>query len=179
MKTLLSFKILGNPHSRTQHHIWEDLNLQQYHCQNLKFCIPSHYSWQISWNCSRNYQRVDSLRHNYSDCWAAYERYMHFTLNHSVMIVDESAGTHGSMMEGLMLKYHYCVIEGSWRCIKTAVFSYNWMAEYVLCPGNCTVRQKCKAENIHPFCKFIEMIVSIKWNNAWRRKWYWGTVKSG
>ena len=34
-------------------------------------CIPSHYSWQISWFCSRNCESVDSLRHTFSDCLPA------------------------------------------------------------------------------------------------------------
>jgi hypothetical protein len=71
---------------------------------------------------------VNSLRHNCSGCWAAYntltdEKYMYFILNPSVPNVDENTGTHMSMMEGITLKYHYCMIEGFWRYIKTAVDS--------------------------------------------------------
>jgi len=40
------------------------------------------------------------------------------------------------------------------------------MADCVLFLVNYMVRQKCKAENTHPICMFVEVIVSIKWNNA-------------
>jgi hypothetical protein len=83
--------------------------------------------------------------------------------------VDENTGAHKSMMEKLTLKDHW-LIEGSWRYIKTALDLYTWMADYVLFLGNYMVRQKCKAENTHPICMFVEVIVSIKWNNAWRWK---------
>jgi hypothetical protein len=94
------------------------------------------------------------------------------------MIVDENTGAHKSMMEKLTLKDHW-LIEGSWRYIKTALDLYTWMADYVLFLGIYMVSQKCKAENTHPICMFVEVIVSIKWNNAWRWKWDWDTVKSG
>ena len=86
-----------------------------------------------------------------SDCWAAYnslrdEGYTHFTVNHSITFVDKATGAHTD------------TIESTWKHVKAILSLYNRKADYVFFLAEYMFRQKCKAEDVDPFCKFIEIV---------------------
>jgi len=92
-----------------------------------------------------------------SDCWAAYrslhdEGYMHFTVNHSIMFVDETTGAHTN------------TIKSTWKQAKALLSPYNRKADYVYLLVEYMFRLKCKAEGIDPFCKFIQIVATIDWS---------------
>jgi hypothetical protein len=93
------------------------------------------------------------------DCWAAYgslreEGYTHFTVNHSNAFVDERSGVHTNTMAG------------TWKHIKGLLNRYNRKANYVHFLAEYMFRQKCKAVEVDPFCKFVETVATIDWNNS-------------
>jgi len=94
-----------------------------------------------------------------SDCWAAYsslsdEGYMHFAVNHSITFMDKTTGAHTN------------VIESPWKQAKALLSPYNRKADYVSFLTGYMFRQKCKAEDIDPFCKFIQIVATVDWRNT-------------
>jgi hypothetical protein len=93
-----------------------------------------------------------------SDCWAAYislheEGYTHFTVNHSFEFVDETTGAHTD------------TIECTWKQVKVLLSPYNRKADYVYILAEYMFQQKCKAEGVDPFCKFMDIVAAIDWSN--------------
>jgi len=94
-----------------------------------------------------------------TDYWAAYsllcdKGYTHFTVNHSIMFMDKTTGAHTNM------------IESTWKQIKALLSPYNLKADYVYFLAECMFRQKCKAEDVDPFCKFIQIVAAVDWGNT-------------
>jgi transposase-like protein len=94
-----------------------------------------------------------------SDCWTAYsslreEGYTHFTVNHSIEFVNDRNGAHNN------------TIESTWKHIKVLLSPYNRKADYVYILAEYMFRQRCKAEDVEPFCKFIEIVATIDWSNT-------------
>jgi len=94
-----------------------------------------------------------------SDCWAAYnslreERYIHFTVNHSITFVDQTTGAHTN------------TIESTWKHVKVLLSPYNRKEDYVFFLAEYMFRQKCKAENVDPFCKFMDIVATTDWSNT-------------
>jgi transposase-like protein len=94
-----------------------------------------------------------------SDCWAAYsslreEGCTHFTVNHSIEFVNDTNGAHTN------------TIESTWKHIKVLLSPCNRKADYVYILAEYMFRQRCKAEDIEPFCKFIEIVTTIDWSNT-------------
>jgi len=86
-----------------------------------------------------------------NDCWAACsslrdEGYTHFTVNHSVTIVDETAWVHTNTMES------------TWKQVKALLRPYNHRADYVGFLAEYMISQKCEAENLEILCKFIQLV---------------------
>ena len=93
-----------------------------------------------------------------SDCWASYssfheDGYIHFTVNHSITFVDETTGAHTN------------TIEATWKHVKVLLSPYNRKANYVHFLAEYMFRQKCKAEEVDPFSKFVEIVATIDWSN--------------
>jgi hypothetical protein len=82
------------------------------------------------------------------------EGYTYFTVNHSITFVDETTGAHTN------------TIESTWKLVKALLSPYNRKAHYVYFLTEYMFRQKCKAEDIHPLCKFIEIVTTIDWRNT-------------
>ena len=94
-----------------------------------------------------------------SDCWTAYsslreEGYTHFTVNLSITFVDQTTGAHTN------------IIESNWKHVKVLLSPYNRKADYVYFLDEYMFRQKCKAEDIDPFCKFMDTVATIDWSNT-------------
>jgi len=92
-----------------------------------------------------------------SDCWAAYsslheEGYTHFTVNHSIEFVSETGA-------------HTNTIESTWKQVKVLMSPYNRKADYVYTLAEYMFRQRCKAEDVEPFAKFIEIVATTDWSN--------------
>jgi len=92
------------------------------------------------------------------DCWAAYsflreEGYTHFTVNHSIEFVDDTNGAHTN------------TTESTWKDVKVLLSPYNRKADYVCILAEYMFRQRCKVEDVEPFCKFIEIFATIDWSN--------------
>jgi hypothetical protein len=66
--------------------------------------------------------------------------------------VDETTGAHTN------------TIDSTWKHIKASLSPYNRKADYVYPLAEYMFRQKCKAEDINPFCKFIEIVAAIDWS---------------
>jgi hypothetical protein len=83
-------------------------------------------------------------------CWAAdsslrEEGYTHFTVNHSITFVDVATGAHTN------------ITESTWKNVKVLLSTYNRKDSiYIL--AQYMFRQRCKAEDVEPFCKFIETV---------------------
>ena len=43
---------------------------------------------------------------------------------------------------------------------------YNQKADYVYFLAQYMFRQKCKAEDVDPFCKFIQIVATVDWSNT-------------
>jgi hypothetical protein len=43
---------------------------------------------------------------------------------------------------------------------------YNRKADYVYILAEYMFRQRCKAEDVEPFCNFIEIVATIDWSNT-------------
>jgi transposase-like protein len=89
-----------------------------------------------------------------SDCWVAYnslqeEGYTYFTANHSITFVDHITGAHTN------------TIESTWKHVKALLSPYNRKADYVYFLAEYMFRQKCKAEDVDPFCKFVDIVAAI------------------
>jgi hypothetical protein len=69
------------------------------------------------------------------------------------MFVDETAGAHTN------------TIEATWKHVKVLLSPYSRKANYVHFLAEYMLRQKCKAEEADPFCKFIEIVAIIDWSN--------------
>jgi hypothetical protein len=94
-----------------------------------------------------------------SDCWAAYsslreEGYTHFTVNHSIEFVNDTNWAHTN------------TIESTRKHVKVLLSPYNRKADYVHILAEFMFRQRCKAEDDEPFCKFIEIVATIDWSNT-------------
>jgi len=94
-----------------------------------------------------------------SDCWAGYnslheEGYTHFTVNHSITFVDQTTGANTN------------TIESTWKHVKVLLNPYNRKADYVYFLAEYMFRQKCKAEDVDPFCKFMDIVATIDWSNT-------------
>jgi transposase-like protein len=94
-----------------------------------------------------------------TDCWAAYrslpdEGYTHLSVNHSITFVNEDTGAHTN------------TIEATWKHVKAAMNPYNRNVAYGYFLADYMFRKKCKAEDIHPFCKFMEIVASRDWSNT-------------
>jgi transposase-like protein len=94
-----------------------------------------------------------------TDCWAAYhsppdEGYTHLSVNHSITFVNESTGAHTN------------TIESTWKHVKATMNPYNRKVSYEYLVADYVFRRKCKAEDIHTFCKFMETVASRDWSNT-------------
>jgi len=94
-----------------------------------------------------------------NDCWAACsslrdEGCTHFTVNHSVTIVDETAWVHTSTMES------------TWKQVKALLRPYNHREDYVVFLADYMFRQKCKAEDLYLLCKFIQIVATVYWSHT-------------
>jgi len=94
-----------------------------------------------------------------SDCWAAYnslreEGYTHFTVNHSIEFVDSNTGAHTN------------TIESTWKHLKVSLSPYNRKDDYVYVLADYMFRQRCKAENVEPFCKFMDIVATTDWSHT-------------
>jgi len=94
-----------------------------------------------------------------TDCWKAYdrlkyERYDHLRVNHSISFVDEDTGAHTN------------TIESTWRHVKASLNPYNRKGEvcYIGALAEFMFRRRCKAEDVQPFCKFMEIVAAIDWS---------------
>jgi hypothetical protein len=43
---------------------------------------------------------------------------------------------------------------------------YNRKADYIYTLAECMFWQRCKAEDVELFCKFIEIVATITWSNT-------------
>jgi hypothetical protein len=94
-----------------------------------------------------------------TDCWAAYrslpeEGFNHIRVNHSITFVNEDTGAHTN------------TIESTWKHVKATLNPYNRRVPYDFFLADYTFRQKCKAEGIRQFCKFMEIVESRDWSNT-------------
>ena len=92
-----------------------------------------------------------------SDCWAAYcslrdEGYTHFSVNHTMAFVDETTGSHTD------------TTESTWKQVKALLSPYNQKADYFYFLAEYMFRQKYKAEDVDPFCKFIQIVATTDWS---------------
>jgi len=93
------------------------------------------------------------------DCWAAYsslrdEGYTYFTVNHSITFVDETTVADTNTRES------------TWKQVKALLSPYNCKADYVYFLAEYMFTQKYKAEDIDPFCKFIQIVATVDWSNT-------------
>jgi hypothetical protein len=70
------------------------------------------------------------------------------------MFVDKTTGVHTN------------TIESTWKQAKALLSPYNRKAVYVYFLAEYMFRQKCKVEDIDPFCKFIQIVATIDWRNT-------------
>ena len=94
-----------------------------------------------------------------SDCWAAHsslreEGYTHFTVNDSITFVDQTTGAHTN------------TIDSTWKQVKVLLSPYKCKADYVYFLAEYMFGQKCKAEDVDPFCKFTDIVATIDWSNT-------------
>jgi len=92
-----------------------------------------------------------------SDCCAAYsslreEGYTHFTVSHSIEFVSETGA-------------HTNTTESTWKQVKVLLTPYNCKADYVYTLAEYMFWQRCKAEDVEPFCKFNEIVATTDWSN--------------
>jgi hypothetical protein len=94
-----------------------------------------------------------------SDCWAACsslheEGYTHFTVNHSITFVAQTTGADTN------------TVESTWKHVKVLLSSYNREADCAYFLAEYMFRQKCKAEDVDPFCKFIAIVATVDWSKT-------------
>jgi hypothetical protein len=61
---------------------------------------------------------------------------------------------------------HTNTIESTWKRVKVSLSPYNRKTDYVLFLAEYMFRQKCKAEDVDPFCKFMDIVAAIDWSNT-------------
>jgi len=94
-----------------------------------------------------------------NDCWAAGsslrdEGSTHFTVNHSVTIVDETAWVHTNTMES------------TWKQVMALLRPHNHMADYVGFIAEYMFSHKYKAEDLDLLCKFIQIVATVSWSHT-------------
>jgi hypothetical protein len=67
--------------------------------------------------------------------------------------VDETIGAHTNTNES------------TWKHVKVSLNPYDRRGDYIYILAQYMFRQRCKAEDVEPFCKFIE-IVTIDWSDT-------------
>jgi hypothetical protein len=61
---------------------------------------------------------------------------------------------------------HTNTSESTWKHVKVSLNPYNHKGDYIYILAQYIFRQICKAEDVETFCKFIEIVTTIR-NNAW------------
>jgi len=91
-----------------------------------------------------------------NDCWAACSSLLDegYSNYHSVTIVNETTWAHTNTMKSI------------WKQVKTLLSPYGHKADYVYFLAEYMFRQKCKAEDVDPFCKFIQVVATTDWSNT-------------
>jgi hypothetical protein len=59
---------------------------------------------------------------------------------------------------------HTNTIESTWKHVKVLLSPYNRKADYVYILAEYMFRQRCKAEDVEPFCKLIEIVATAAWS---------------
>lgn len=91
-----------------------------------------------------------------TDFWKGYDRlskenYEHLRVNHSIHFKDPETGAHTNL------------IECTWRHFDHSLPGYNRQGEFVGYIAWFMFRRICDAQNVDPFCKFLEIIRDINW----------------
>jgi hypothetical protein len=60
---------------------------------------------------------------------------------------------------------HTNTIECTWKHVKVLLSLYSCKADYVHVLAEYMLQQTCKAEEVDPFCKLIEIVETIDWSN--------------
>jgi hypothetical protein len=69
------------------------------------------------------------------------------------MLVDETTGAHTN------------TTESTWKHVQASLSLYNHKADYIYYLAEYKFRQKCKTQDVDPFCKF-DAVTTIDWSNT-------------
>jgi hypothetical protein len=56
------------------------------------------------------------------------------------------------------------MIASTWKQVKALLSPYNQKADYFYFLAEYMFRQKYKAEDVDPFCKFIQIVATTDWS---------------
>jgi len=60
---------------------------------------------------------------------------------------------------------HTNTIESTWKQVKVLLSPYSRKVDYIYTLAEYMFWQRCKAEDVEQFCKFIEIVATTDWSN--------------